>query len=266
MKGYAMATVAVTAISLSACGGGGQGVASIPPPPIKQPDSPSQLLVHATQDTEFTSIGSDIRIRWDESANQYEIMLPGAEWARLSSAGNELSILDANGDKTGSVFSGGTYSYTGLATVQPSGGSPSFFAYGIPTPQSEVPTVGSASYTAEFAGSGGGYSVGGLADLDFDFAAGTLTGSMKASANDTAGWGPYDLGTYDLHNTVYSSGSSTFSGALSRDGAAAGSFNGMFAGPQAQELMGQWQLLFQDFYAPDHTVNASGVFIGRRRP
>ena len=66
------------------------------------------------------------------------------------------------------------------------------FAYGIPTAAGDVPITGSASYAAEIRatlnpGTTGAYWVTGSANLLFDFAGGTLSGSMirKSSTAST---------------------------------------------------------------------------------
>jgi hypothetical protein len=263
-----LACAAALCFALTACGGGGGGgVASTPPPPPAPPPSPPPPPpVPATASIEFDTLGTDIRIRYDASAKDYEVMLPGSAWATLvpSDQGNYV-IKSSTGATLGNAYfeGSGKYSYTGIASISQDDGY-TRFVYGTDTPASGVPVTGSASYAADFYGSGGGYSVGGTAEFDFDFAKGTLAGFLKGWANDPAGWGPYDLGQYNFVNTVYSTGSTTFSGGLSLDGGKDGSFNGLFTGPQAQELMGQWQLNFRDIYFPDQTVNASGQFIGKK--
>lgn len=269
--------VGAAAVALTACGGDGTtGLVTIPAPPAKPTPTPTPAPVPAptavpvavNQSTEFQTVGSDIRIRWDGTQNRYEIMLPGKDWATLAPQNANTYVIQAAGGATlaTSMFSGSDkYSYTGFATVYTSDAS-HLFAYGIPTPAFSVPAVGSATYTGEVGGSGGGYSIGGTAQFDFDFAKGTLGGFLDLVGNDPAGWGPYSFGKHEFVQTVYASGSPTFSGALSSNGAPAGSFSGSLTGPQAQELMGQWHLPLQDVYQPDRTFNASGVFVGKKSP
>jgi hypothetical protein len=203
-----LACAAALCFALTACGGGGGGgVASTPPPPPAPPPSPPPPPpVPATASIEFDTLGTDIRIRYDASAKDYEVMLPGSAWATLvpSDQGNYV-IKSSTGATLGNAYfeGSGKYSYTGIASISQDDGY-TRFVYGTDTPASGVPVTGSASYAADFYGSGGGYSVGGTAEFDFDFAKGTLAGYLKGWANDPAGWVPYDLGQYNFVNNVYS--------------------------------------------------------------
>lgn len=263
-----IALVAGALASLSACGGGGGGVQSTPfvpappppPPPPPPPATPDGVKV--TQDTEFATIGADVRIRWDQDSKSYEIMLPGSDWAKVVDGQYEFVA----GDRSVYFSGADKYTYTGFLLLTDPQGITTDVAYGIATPASGMPVTGTASYVAELSGRGGGYGVGGTAELNFDFAAGTLGGFLHPFANDPAGWGPYDLGQYDFVNTVYSTGSQTFSGALSHEGLANGSFSGLFTGPNAQELMGKWSFPFVDVWEPNVTANATGVMVGKKGP
>jgi hypothetical protein len=119
------------------------------------------------------------------------------------------------------------------------------FAYGIPTSAADVPTAGSASYNGEVRGlTDHGWGVGGTVFLSFNFGAGTLSGHMQPLI---AEWDPVPLGTYTFRDTVYSAGSTKFSGAFQvADTTGASSFSGSFTGPGAAELMASWQAPFID--------------------
>lgn len=271
VKHLSALVLGAAAVALSGCGGGGGGIAVAstppPPPPPLPPPPPPPAPVQVSQSTEFDVVGSNARIRWDADAKAYEVMLPGSVWEKLAiGPTNSYVIQGADGSTVGNAYftGSGKYDYTGFAELMTTGAKSYDFAYGVPTPAGSVPVTGSATYTAELRGSGGSYSVGGSAEFDFDFAKGTLEGFMHPSANDPAGWGPYDLGEYDFVQTVFSVGSTTFSGKLVHGNFADGSFSGLFTGPQAQELMGLWNLPFDDIYDPGHTVNASGEFIGKQ--
>lgn len=268
--------------ALASCGGGGSGVASIPsppaltPPPAPAPAPPppppvlsSSPPVTVGQSTEFQTAGSAIRIRFDSSANRYEIMLPGHDWGSLIPKTPQIyNILDSGGaDLAEASFTGsGKYAYTGFASVV-TGTTAESFAYGIATAPADMPITGSASYTADLAGDGGGFYIGGSARFDFDFAKGTLGGFMQLIGNDPAGWGPYELGGQRRFvNTIYASGSPTFSGGISYNGVVDGSFSGLFTGPVGEELMGKWQVPFEDIYRPGTIVTGSGVFVGKKTP
>jgi hypothetical protein len=64
-------------------------------------------------------------------------------------------------------------------------------------------------------------------------------------------------------NTVYSVGSPTFSGELSRSGTTErGTFNGLFTGPAAQELMARWTAPIVDPNTKT-TSQMFGVWVGK---
>ena len=143
------------------------------------------------------------------------------------------------------------FSYTTLASYDTGGmggGSFGWMAFGIPTPAGAVPTTGSATYTALVRGStiDESFQVRGTATLAFDFAAGTLGGHFDPTHYDALLFGSFgqSLGRYDFTSTVYSAGSTSFSGQLSKAGTAeTGAFNGQFMGPSAQELMARWTIM-----------------------
>ena len=144
------------------------------------------------------------------------------------------------------------------------------FAYGIPTKPGEMPTSGTATYTAEvrgtsnqpYPGSGDTLwldSITGSALLRFNFGAGTLEGEMNPAL---CPWDCYSLGTYSFIQTVYSSGSTSFSGQFAINGEAVPSwFEGSFNGPQASELMARWQAPYT-YEGAAGTMG--GIWIGTR--
>ena len=252
--------IGAAAVSLAACGGGGGGVNSTPTP-APTPTRLGYQPVAATETVEFAVAGGDLRIRWDNDSKAYELMLPGQDWAKLSADGDFYTVAGSN---TSAYFSGsGRYSYTGIAKTDV---PVEVVAYGLATPLSGVPVTGSASYLADLVGDGGGYVLGGTGRLDFDFAAGSLAGFFDAIAKDPMdGADAHVLGRYDFTETVFSGGQN-FSGSLSHAGTADGSFSGLFTGPHAQELMGQWELPFTDPAASGTTLTGTGVFVGKQTP
>ena len=103
----------------------------------------------------------------------------------------------------------------------------------------------------------------GTAGLQFNFGAGSLSGSMTVDYYSNGGMGEgYSLGQYGFVNTVYSTGSTTFSGQLSDPfGTGLGSFNGMFTGPGAQELMSSWSA---PYTLDGQTSTMFGVWVGKK--
>jgi hypothetical protein len=137
------------------------------------------------------------------------------------------------------------------------------FAFGIATPAGAVPTKGSASYAAEIEGVARApdyeFIVYGEALFQFDFGAGTLSGYMDPILNGPMG-GP-TLPRYSFTQTVYSPGSTTFSGSFDFSGPTPSSFHGQFTGPAAQELMASFQAPFSN-YGDWGTM--TGVMIGKK--
>jgi hypothetical protein len=140
------------------------------------------------------------------------------------------------------------------------------FVYGVPTAPADVPRSGTASYDAIVNGvaifdSGTEVAQGvfGTAELNFDFGAGTLAGYMEPTITD--GWDEFSLGRYDFIQTVYSVGATTFSGRFDVPGQSF--FEGSFNGPQAAELMAQWNAPFVDPLQRG-SGTMTGVWIGKK--
>ena len=158
-----------------------------------------------------------------------------------------------------------TYSLYG-STYQ--GGAFGFVAFGTPTPASGVPISGTASYERD--GGRGDARSGrfhqGRRNASIQFRRGHFNGHFDPVIYDLLAFGPggLSLGRYDFTNTVYSSGSTSFSGGLTRAGVTgAGTFEGQFSGPNAQELMARWTAPFVD---PRFNVTSDmfGVWVGKR--
>ena len=201
-------------------------------------------------------------------------------WVNLTSTNSVLSL--GTGSETQNVRvtldwpASSPYTYTNFGSwlgAAPMGENVGVFAYGIPTAASDMPVTGTASYNGEIRGitsgmTGGGGPVGAILDvwgtvsLSFDFAAGTLSGNMKPEIAPV--WDAVSLGTYTFRDTVYSPGSTTFSGAFNAPGSSApSSFSGSFTGPQAAELMARWHAPFI-FPGTGQASTMSGVWIAKR--
>jgi hypothetical protein len=144
----------------------------------------------------------------------------------------------------------------------------SLFAFGIPTPGSGVPLTGTASYDAYAIGGSPAGPIGGDATLQFDFGAGTLAGhfdpNLVSFDLDTNSPIYTSLGRYDFIDTVFGVGSATFSGGLSHSGTSTvGSFNGLFTGPAAQELMARWIAPYRDPSSQQWST-MSGIWVGKK--
>jgi len=241
---------------------------------------------HATD--RFGTVSSADRdqphIRYN-AGGYYEIEMPGASWDRLvpykglvdpgpdnnyfqpqSVAQNYGYLATWNSRLIG-------YSYSELAGWgSRDAGRWGYVAFGDGTPAGGVPTSGSATYSGIVAGSAdvmvpdglyGGFdtsSIGGTVGLNFDFAKGTLDGSMTLSLNDGSA---NNLGTFNFKDTVFSSGSTSYSGVFDTTVSGSNFFLGKFTGPHAEETVGAWALPFH-FSGDNQDHQAFGAWIAKK--
>jgi hypothetical protein len=236
----------------------------------------------------------DVQFSYDAATNSYTISLPGFQAGTLADTGyggsagqlatSSGSRVTAGSSNTlqpvivslfvpGSSFSPYTYTsfgwWNGQTGVTATGDilrQEGIFAYGIPTQPADVPITGSANYSAEVHGSIGPdwtLYLTGTANLSFDFAGGKLSGSMHPGIFDTFDGIIMDFGKYDFTQTVYSTGSTTFSGKFIVPSLpdADSSFQGNFTGPNAAELMARFQAQYL-FNGQQGTM--SGVWVGKK--
>lgn len=280
----------VLALVVSACGGGGGGapVASIPPAPVAPtPPPPAPTPAQGalavppsgvSASTDFATVGGNFQVRWNADLQSYEVTVPNFGSGKIVQTffgpyGAAGDVIAADGTKLLTAQAYTPYSYTGRMTLskQPVGpnavGFESIAAYGVLTPAGGVPTTGTASFAAELDGRAGGYWVYGSASLQFDFAAGKLSGFMDPLLNGPMG--APDLPRYNFTQTVYSTGSTSFSGGFDVVGPTPSSFSGRFTGPSAQELMVSFQAPFPDYPTIEDPTKPNwgvmqGVMIGKR--
>jgi C-lobe and N-lobe beta barrels of Tf-binding protein B len=196
----------------------------------------------------------------------YEIELPGAPvngftWHPLSLYGQgtgQTVLTDDTGDLllvlSGSKDEG--YRYSELASWR-WGGLPDMigaFAFGTLTPDGAVPVTGSATYSGIVAGKSDVIAsdsfdgpnragVTGSVSLDFDFGTGSLGGAMTLNLTDNSG-ASLPVGTFNFKDTVFSVGSTSYSGKFNATAAGDNFFLGKFTGPNAEETIGAWALPF----------------------
>ncbi|MGI8705142.1 MAG: hypothetical protein ACR2JJ_05020 [Sphingomicrobium sp.] len=228
-----------------------------------------------TSTTTFATVGTDISIRWNASLKAYEVtftgggctndLVVGCPTGRIvpSEPGSSYGQVVAPDGSILASFasvSNQPLTYTSWGSI---GGQT--IAYGIPTAQGAVPTIGSASYAAEIHGTakapGYEYGIYGSALFQFNFGAGTLSGYMDPILNGPMG-GP-TLPRYTFTQTVYSPGSTTFSGSFDFSGPTSSSFQGQFTGPAAQELMAKFQAPFSNGGGDWGVMH--GVMIGKKQ-
>ena len=237
---------------------------------------------------------ADVQFSYDPSSNSYRVSLPAFQSGSLAntqyggSAGqvatesaSQVTVGSSDALQPvlvtlpvpGSSFSPYTYTSfgwwdgtTGQAADGQSLRSEGMFAYGIPTQPGDVPITGSASYGAEIHATLGDVdypTVSGEANLSFDFGAGTLSGSMHPRIADSFDGIFVDYGQYAFTQTVYSTGSTTFSGKFVVPGLpnADSFFNGNFTGPNAAELMARF---VAPFLHDGQQGTISGIWIGKK--
>jgi len=283
------AMLLAAAFTLAGCGGGG-GVAFIPTPPAPSGPRPAQtypILGAAVESQQFAAVGashaydgshalslepgSQLQVRYVASSNAYEVQVPGSsDWTAVSFALSPgPGLNDYFGDtarlwvRTGS---GVSWSYEYSALFEWDDSKDTIFgheAVGMATPSSGVPVMGSADYVGDLIGvssepHGDDYLVAGTVNLSFDFAAATLTGQLEADLHQ--GFGSITL---NFSNTVYSTGSTTFSGKFDTDLTGVNSFSGLFTGPNAQELIGNFAFPYRS--PNDNLVyQADGAFVAKK--
>ena len=272
-----------------------------PPPPPPPPAAglvPVDIFPGVTSSTEFATVGIELppgssdplirdgfAVRYDASSDRYVFDLPAHEpagfyeqtgntpsdsyWSGGLSAGQQPAEVWPPMSVLKPTNPGLPLTYTSFATYYQAGPFEDlphgFVAFGFATPVGAVPVNGSATYTAIAAGASrdGNMYIGGSATLQFDFAQGTLNGQFRPESADWAGgWIP--LGTYDFENTVYSAGSTSFSGGMRHASSGSlGSFDGLLTGPAAQELMAGWSAVYIDPNSQE-SVDLFGVWVGKR--
>ena len=267
--------------ALTACGGG--SVNSTPGPIVSPPPPPPPPVAQApfgvVADTEFVTEGDVVSLKWIAAQNAYALTMPG----------HTSDILEFGGTPNGSELHYGRnglslmlrtdldYSYTNYAVIVEGGwGYPvGELAFGLPTAEGDVPVSGSASYEAEVHGGDGqingewdfqphNYTVGGNANLTFDFGEGTLSGHFDPTLYNYSGE-EWSLGRYTFVNTVFGVGNTAFSGDLQHvDFTDLGSFEGSFTGPQAAELLSRWQVPYLNPWSNEQG-SLHGIWIGRKR-
>ena len=240
-------------------------------------------------DVDFTPAtsaeSSQPRIRYT-SAGTYEVQLPGSGYAQVihdPAVPNPTSantIFRLQSQASASLVTTGSYNRGYLYSEVAKWSRPDldfayttdlgYFAFGTPTPAGGVPVAGNASFQGDVFGitdlrnglcdcSNFPAEVEGSVALNFNFGTGTLGGSMSIALS--SGWGPVALGNYQFVQTVYSTGSSTYSGRFGTSLSGDNFFLGRFTGPNAQETIGAWAVPFQ--YS-EGTYQAIGAWIAKR--
>ena len=272
-----------TEFALAGCGGGGgSGVASIPPPP-PAPAPNGSIILAATTSQQFAAIGAShsfdgdqtprlagdeqLQVRYVASSNSYEVSLPHSDaWGAISYVPTgSATPINFEGRAMLWLRSEG-YLYSSLFEWADGNSNYGHEAIGMATPASGIPVTGSASYSGDILGSTSErhasddmYIVGSLA-LGFNFGTGTLSGSISPMLGQD--FARHSLGTISFRDPVYSTGSATFSGSFDTNLAGLNSFSGLFTGPNAQELIGNFALPYRS-PIDGQTYQADGAFVAK---
>jgi hypothetical protein len=233
-----------------------------------------------------TASADQPKIRYT-SGGFYEVQLPGRSFERIVPYSDRFTIAPQENDATPEALlqisrsrdSG--YNYSEIAKwSSESADRFGVFGFGVPTPEGAVPITGSATYSGSVLGESDVYyfefssgvlvrePVGGTVDLDFDFARGALSGGMSLDLGLESLKVP--LGTFNFTKTVYSTGSTAYSGAFATGTPGENWFFGRFTGPNAEETIGAWALPFifntstGDATADNMPHQAFGAWIAKR--
>jgi len=278
-----------TAFALAGCGGeGGYGLASTPPPPVTPTQTPTPTptpppaIIPATVSQQFTVVGSShpfdgvstptfdgseqLQVRYVQSSNSYEVQLPhSATWGRIAYLPIDGSPADPinYGGGGAHLWLGAGYQYSRIFEWSGGGGLHGFEAIGIATTAGSVPVTGTATYSGELLGGttesfgGDTWDVRGTIGLSFNFGLGTLSGTIDPTAF------VYSLGHLNFRDTVYATGSTSFSGKFDTNLTGVNSFGGLFTGPNAQELIGNFAFPYKS-PIDGQTYQADGAFVGAK--
>jgi len=212
--------------------------------------------------------GSQLQVRYVASSNSYEVQVPDSQrWVGISYIPAGPQSLITFGGGANLWLRGEAQQYSRLLEW---GANDSTIvgheAIGMATPVGGVPVTGSARYSGEISGQTSEYQAG-LADdfgvdgsirLSFDFGLGSLSGSISPNLHQG-----YAIDPLTFTDTVYSTGSTTFSGKFDTNVAGVNSFNGLFTGPHAEELIGNFAF---PYVSPidSRTYQADGAFIAKK--
>jgi hypothetical protein len=206
-----------------------------------------------------------LQVRYLASSGSYEIEVPQSKtWIGLTGK----SEVEASGGGISVTIPYLNYQYSAPLEWFTDDSLTGVEAVGIATPAGAVPVTGSASYSAYAYGRTSETNkplvdplVLGDMTLNFDFARGSLSGSLSFMLDPE--WNEYSLGPFEFRETVYSTGSTNFSGKFDTDLPGVNSFSGLFTGPHAEELIGNFAVPYRS-PINGQTYQADGVFVGKQ--
>jgi hypothetical protein len=221
---------------------------------------------------------AQMNVRYNAASASYEIQLPAnVAWQPLVATAsypppNDHLFLYRAPDTTGVFDHRSNLQYSALLEWFNDTTS-GYSAIGIATPAGNIPITGSASYVGSILGASSESHfnhfdalfesdiIGGPINLSFNFAAGTLSGRIDPTL--TVEGAVTALPSLSFTNTVFSSGSTVFSGAFSTSLPGQNSFSGLFTGPNAEEVIGNFAF---PYTSPVNGTpqQGAGAFAGRK--
>jgi hypothetical protein len=225
--------------------------------------------------------GADqVKIAYSVTEHAYVVTLPGVGQGELvgrelqNSAGKKLAFVDFEPKSSGYTYANLAYWVSGDGTNDLKIGT---FVFGTPTASGDVPVTGSATYMGTIAAetdeafvrTSEGFVtpvyINGTVTMNFDFAAGNLSGKIAPELQCWNCLSGTPLATSNFTQTVFSKGSTNFSGKFDTALPGANWFNGIFAGPNAAEAMAKFQAPYVDpFTSVNHEM--SGVWVAKKGP
>ena len=276
------ALLLATAFALAGCGGGGWHVAYSPPPaaPPPPPPPPPPIVPAATTSQQFVAMAAttpttgdetplfgaadQLQVRYVQSSNSYEVQLPHSEeWAGIHAVDDIADYYEGAAQLSTTQTD---TQYSRLFSWHDGGSYAGFEAIGIATAAGAVPVTGNATYTGGLWGStsethsDSAVTLFGGIELSFDFGLGSLSGKISPSVFNYADSDDYTLAPISLRETIYSSGSTTFSGKFDTDIAGVNFLTGRFTGPHAEELIGDFALPYRS-PIDGQPYEADGAFV-----
>lgn len=273
-----------------------------PPPPLPPPPQSPSIVTAATSSQEFATKGASytspsatygrlvvsspsmaddaqLNVRYNAASRTYEIQLPAdSVWQPIALQASYPSDPNLFLYRAGSPDHVGVFDHR--SNLQHSAllewfsdTASGYSAIGIATLPGSVPITGSASYTGSILGASSETTfntweavwfpgtITGAINLSFNFGSGSLSGNINPTLY--LDYTSYTLPSLSFTNTVYSSGSTEFFGAFATALSGRNSFSGLFTGPRAEELIGNFAF---PYASPKDgaTEQAAGAFVGRR--
>lgn len=267
---------------LAACGGGGQKIASAPPPAVVTPaptptPTPQDVTFMAKPGTgnfaQFAT-GKLQKISYDPDTKIYKIQIEDGNFYTLATREDSPAYyrIDPPGSPEWgvSIVNDGAYeglNYTAIASYS----TPDFhrhqLVFGIPTLPEAMPKTGTGDFKGIIRGEGTMPAYSGWGDSPYSPIAGTISFQVKFSDGSLTGLlRPYvscdctGPAFNDYSFTALLTGSG-FNGAFDMGADPRNFINGVFTGPAAEESMGLWSFP----YSVDGASNwVSGAFVAKR--